>query len=261
MLKPVSNPLYFYIHYNIDNYTKRADPTTSFIKRYLIEIDSQKQYINIPLKQMSTPEWWFSQNSEIKNFKPDKNKVIAISIEDGYTEAYNKPKELSIKSINIKNSNIIQFSQLFLYLLIIPLAIYGKRSLTIIKKRIKPDELLYLKNSLEDSYLKDKTELIEYLRNNYKDSELSKQKAIKDLGIASDKISLILKNEFNDNFRNYIKKLRLENAEELIKKTQMNITEISFETGFKLPSSFNRVFKKHFGESPRDMRKKHLKNS
>lgn len=261
LLKPLTTPLFFYIHFNIDNYTKRDDPTTSYIKRYQIEIDSQKLAINIPIKQMTTPEWWFSQNSKIIDFKPDKNKIIAFSIEDGNTEAYNKTKSLSINRIRIKNSIIVQYSKLFLYLIIIPIIIYGNRSLNLIKKRIKPDELLYLKNILDDSYSKDKGLLLEFLQKNYKDSDLSKQKVIKSIGLASDNISLILKTEFDCNFRDYLNKLRLDYAEKLLKETEMNITEISFETGFKIPSSFNRVFKKHFKESPRDMRKRYSKNN
>ena len=50
--------------------------------------------------------------------------------------------------------------------------------------------------------------------------------------------------------------LRMMKAEEILMKTDKNITEISMELGFTSPSNFTRSFKKFTGLSPSEYRKK-----
>lgn len=45
--------------------------------------------------------------------------------------------------------------------------------------------------------------------------------------------------------------LRLQKAEQLLLHDRLNISEISFECGFNDPKYFSRMFKKHFGASPK----------
>lgn len=63
---------------------------------------------------------------------------------------------------------------------------------------------------------------------------------------------------FQDNLgvspQQYIIHLRLSMAEQLLRTTQKQILEISEEVGFRSLSSFNRLFKKAYGCSPRSIR-------
>ena len=52
----------------------------------------------------------------------------------------------------------------------------------------------------------------------------------------------------------FIRQIRLREAQRLLLETQMNISEIAYEVGFKDPSYFTRVFVEAFGKSPRTMR-------
>ncbi|MCB0374484.1 MAG: response regulator, partial [Sinomicrobium sp.] len=47
----------------------------------------------------------------------------------------------------------------------------------------------------------------------------------------------------------YIKSVRLEQAMQLLKQRQLNVTEIAYETGFS-PSNFSKIFKKAYGKAP-----------
>ncbi|MEH0154470.1 two-component regulator propeller domain-containing protein [Limibacter armeniacum] len=49
--------------------------------------------------------------------------------------------------------------------------------------------------------------------------------------------------------------LRLEKAEQLIKANKLNIAEVSYTCGFNDPRYFSKVFKKHFGQSPKNYQK------
>ena len=48
----------------------------------------------------------------------------------------------------------------------------------------------------------------------------------------------------------FIRSIRLQKAQELLKTTKLNISEVAYETGFSDPAWFSRVFKEEFGESP-----------
>jgi transcriptional regulator GlxA family with amidase domain len=58
----------------------------------------------------------------------------------------------------------------------------------------------------------------------------------------------------NDSIANYLLQLRLQRAWHLLKTTDLNVSEIAYDVGFKDASYFSRVFKKHFGGSPIEMR-------
>ena len=53
----------------------------------------------------------------------------------------------------------------------------------------------------------------------------------------------------------YLRSLRLDHAQSLIKTTAMNVSEIALIVGFKELSSFSDVFKKEYGMTPVLMRK------
>ena len=52
----------------------------------------------------------------------------------------------------------------------------------------------------------------------------------------------------------FIRRLRLERAAELLKTTELNISEIAYEVGFSDPNYFSRAFHETFGEPPSAMR-------
>lgn len=57
---------------------------------------------------------------------------------------------------------------------------------------------------------------------------------------------------------NYINKLRVQYAREMLVNSEKNITEIAWAVGFDSPKYFHRVFKKETGESPAAFRRRHV---
>ncbi|HET9744527.1 MAG TPA: chromate resistance protein ChrB domain-containing protein [Chitinophagaceae bacterium] len=69
-----------------------------------------------------------------------------------------------------------------------------------------------------------------------------------------------LSREFSKHFGNlsfgeYIRKLRIEKAMELMRDQKYSLTEIAYLTGFSDQSHFTRIFKKHTGQKPTAYRK------
>lgn len=54
----------------------------------------------------------------------------------------------------------------------------------------------------------------------------------------------------NLSFGDYMRKLRVDKAIDLIKNDTYTLTEVAYLTGFSDQSHFNRIFKKHTGKSP-----------
>jgi len=58
------------------------------------------------------------------------------------------------------------------------------------------------------------------------------------------------------NFTDYLSRLRIEKAKNLLLNTNLRISEIAYEVGFQSLTHFNRVFKKLLGQSPTEYRDK-----
>ncbi|WP_158701677.1 response regulator [Lentibacillus sp. Marseille-P4043] len=63
--------------------------------------------------------------------------------------------------------------------------------------------------------------------------------------------SNMFKHEFGTTFIEYVTKVRLHKAKELLEENNYSLKEISYMVGYKDPNYFSRVFKKHFSESPK----------
>lgn len=97
--------------------------------------------------------------------------------------------------------------------------------------------------------------LLEYCENNFK-NEISVKKTAEDLHLSASYISHTFTDKIRISFRDYINSLRLNEAHTLLINSDMNMTEIALMSGFETIRTFNRAFKKHYGTSPSEYRKK-----
>jgi YesN/AraC family two-component response regulator len=63
----------------------------------------------------------------------------------------------------------------------------------------------------------------------------------------------------NLSFGDYIRKLRIQKAVQLLNDSSHSLAEIAYLTGFSDQSHFNRIFKKYTGKNPSEYRKKSRK--
>jgi AraC-like DNA-binding protein len=83
------------------------------------------------------------------------------------------------------------------------------------------------------------------------DTNLSLKEISKGLEINPSYLSREFSKYFEDlSFGEYIRKLRIEKAIELIKSNRYSLTEIAYLTGFSDQSHFTRIFKKYVGKNP-----------
>jgi AraC-like DNA-binding protein len=83
------------------------------------------------------------------------------------------------------------------------------------------------------------------------DTNLSLTDISKSLDIHPSYLSREFSKHFNNlSFGEYIRKLRIEKAIELIKAGSYSLTEVAYLTGFSDQSHFTRIFKQHIGKNP-----------
>jgi len=89
----------------------------------------------------------------------------------------------------------------------------------------------------------------------YKDMELNLKTVADLLAITPHQLSQFLNERINQDFRNFVNSFRVDEAKrQLAEHPDRGILEICFESGFNSKSTFNTVFKKQTGMTPREFR-------
>ena len=95
--------------------------------------------------------------------------------------------------------------------------------------------------------------IMNYCINNYA-NPLSLDTLEKELHISKYYISHVMNDKLNMGFNDYVNSIRVSNACQYLKKTDLSITEISDLVGFNTMRTFNRAFIKQLGLTPSEYR-------
>jgi AraC-like DNA-binding protein len=94
----------------------------------------------------------------------------------------------------------------------------------------------------------------QYIRENYMDSSLSLCKISEEFNISESYFSYLFKEVTKENFSEYLEKIRIDKAYQLLKTTSMNIVDIAKDVGYNNPASFRRAFKRICKITPVEVR-------
>ena len=94
----------------------------------------------------------------------------------------------------------------------------------------------------------------EYIRKNFASGDISLFSTASWVGISPNHLSTVFAQETGENFIEYLTRIRLDRAKQLLKTTTMKSADIANETGFNDPHYFSHIFKKNTGLSPREFR-------
>ncbi len=97
---------------------------------------------------------------------------------------------------------------------------------------------------------------LEYIQNNYCHS-ISLDEMASLCNISSSYFSKLFKKMTGENFSNYISKLRMKKAKELLETSDISIKNLSIDLGFEDCGYFVKVFKKIVGVTPSSYRLQH----
>ncbi|WNR45554.1 helix-turn-helix domain-containing protein [Paenibacillus roseipurpureus] len=94
-----------------------------------------------------------------------------------------------------------------------------------------------------------------FIEGHYSDPDFSLTTLSDEFGLTGNYLSKLFKSEFGDTFVNYLIKIRIQKAKELLLETNETIQTIGQRVGYVQTISFNRAFKKLVGRSPGEYRK------
>jgi CheY-like chemotaxis protein/AraC-like DNA-binding protein len=98
------------------------------------------------------------------------------------------------------------------------------------------------------------TNVLEYIHKNIGDSSLGVEHIAEELFLSRSKLYRKIKALTGDTATEFIRKIKLEKAKELLEKTDMTVSEICYKVGFSSHSYFTKCFKNHFGIIPKEIR-------
>jgi len=126
----------------------------------------------------------------------------------------------------------------------------------------KSKDLRYINDnsyvSVNDENKNDRlAEVFQYVKSNYKE-EISLDEIAKIANLTPTSFCRMFKSKTKKPFVEYLNEIRVSNACKYLIETDLGISEIAYECGYKTASNFNKLFKKLIGTTPKEYRKNAL---
>lgn len=96
------------------------------------------------------------------------------------------------------------------------------------------------------------SQLNESVQNNYPNPEFGVDELAETLGMSRSSLNRKMRDMLQTTANNYIREVRIEKAEELLRTSSLQINEICYKVGFQTPSYFIKCFRKKYGKSPNE---------
>ncbi len=95
-----------------------------------------------------------------------------------------------------------------------------------------------------------------YIAENYQ-KEISLEEAAEVIGYSTFYFSKLMKEYFHMSFVDYLTSVRMKKAKELLKATDLTVSEIGYKVGYHDANYFTRVFKRTIGTTPTQYKREH----
>ena len=118
---------------------------------------------------------------------------------------------------------------------------------------INDSDILKNTTSLDKQFI---TNIIAHINENINDEKLNVEHLAGELFLSRSKLYRKIKALTGDTANEFIRKVRLKKAKQIIEASNYTISEVCYKVGFSSPSYFTKCFKEHFGILPKDMREK-----
>ena len=211
----------------------------------------------------NTPHVWYCKNHEMKQqylalfINADRLlEILKVHFEVHELQKMFEDAKSGFEILGEKREKIKQ-------LLIEALACNGMKQfgifIQIMELLINRDEIHYINSPTNHINLSNNlnwraSKILSYLQQNFK-NDISLTEAADITGMQVHAFCRFFKNLTSLTYSDFIIELRISYTCQLLKDSNLSITQIAFDAGFNNISYFNRTFKKSKGISPRDYRK------
>lgn len=93
-----------------------------------------------------------------------------------------------------------------------------------------------------------------YIEGHYPDPDLSLIEVAAQVNLSPSHFSLVFSRETGETFKEYLTKIRIDRAKELLRTTGLKSFEVAYQSGYNDPHYFSYIFRKNTGLSPQQFR-------
>lgn len=93
-----------------------------------------------------------------------------------------------------------------------------------------------------------------YLDSHFTDPDLQLNDVAAQVSLSPSHFSVVFSHETGETFKDYLTRLRIKRAQELLRTTDLKGVEIAYQSGYNDPHYFSMIFKKNTGLTPREFR-------
>lgn len=221
----------------------------------------------IPLSDFKTPEWWFLEsgvNRQMAPKQPNFKHVVDLSFFNSALKDSKKAFSYTINDVRLQKSNrgYLLLCITFMAGVVFILVGFKVKYLLSPKKEIQFIHSIppITENTLGDENAEKTTiKLIEtVIGMHFNNPGLSLKDVAKECSMAERDIAPCLKKHTGLSFKQYLNKIRVDNAMYLLTTTSEQVGQIGLAVGFNSFNNFTRVFKSISGKSPKAYRKNAL---
>jgi len=98
------------------------------------------------------------------------------------------------------------------------------------------------------------SKVLDYITANLSDENLNVEQLAEELHLSRSQLYRKIKALTGYSANEFLRKIRLEKAKEMIENGNKSISEVCFKVGFSSPSYFTKCFKSHFGFLPTELK-------
>jgi two-component system response regulator YesN len=99
-----------------------------------------------------------------------------------------------------------------------------------------------------------------YIDSNFANPKLSLPEVAAEAGFSPSHFSSVFHQETGETFRDYLSRTRIDHAKELLRTTNLKISQVAYQSGFGDPRHFGQVFRRKAGVSPQEFRNRDQAN-
>lgn len=218
-----------------------------------ILVEENRNRYSFNLKDLRTPQWWYSANKISEDELPPLNyrEFTGISFSNHPALKHNNNYQLCVKKVVFSKRNY-GASTLFIIL-------FTLNGLWILWKReIKKKKVFvpYTPVTLTGENSSEEELILSYIGDNYSRSRLSLEELTQQTGVSAKRVRSILREKYDVSFKQYLNHIRISEAIRLMNETKNPIGEIALSVGYKHVSTFNSIFKSLHGTSPSQFKHK-----
>jgi len=253
----------FYLFSRIPTLSNWKATNTFLNAQYFLETADQEQSVNIKLSEYIVPDWWYRLHGWTVHDQGKLNlkHVSFLNFANCSTVEAGQSDEVTVSRIEFYKDLTPYIWACLVFLLIYFAVFILYNSFKKQNDKLK-EVLLQNPKSIDNKIDTDKDQNLEnekvfhYIKANYTNPDLSITEVEKHTSVSERKISTMIKDSTDLNFKQFLNYLRITEAKELLLETDMRISEIAFKTGYNNVSHFNRVFKSMVNTFPSDFRQK-----